>query len=91
MPENAEEKFNTGLSVLEMTRTAGWRWLEAEIQKELALELKELKDFDLESLGTEQIAAEYLRHRANVAAYQNILDIVARAIDEKETAAKNLN
>ena len=87
MPETDGEKFSAGLSVLEMTRTAGWHWLEAEIRKELELELKELQDFDLQDLGTEQIAAQYLEHRANAAAYKKILYIVQSAIDGKDEAA----
>ena len=87
---NDEAKFNAGLSVLEMTRTAGWHWLEAEIRKELNIELKELQDFDLEDLGAEQIAAEYLEHRANAAAYKKILAMVQSAIEEKDQAARGM-
>lgn len=90
MPEITEEKFSVGLSVLEMTRTAGWHWLEAEIRKELGIELKELQDFDLEDLGTEQIAAEYLEHRANAAAYKKILFMVQSAIDGKDEAGRTM-
>ncbi len=88
MPDIDEEKFSTGLSVLEMTRTAGWHWLEAEIRKELEMETKELQDFDLDGLGTEQIAAEYLRHKANVNAYKNVLFIVQSAIDGRDETGR---
>lgn len=91
MPGNDEEKFSAGLSVLEMTRTAGWHWLETEIRKELDIELKELQDFDLEDLGTEQIAAGYLEHRANAAAYKKILAMVQSAIEEKDEAAQGMS
>ncbi len=91
MPENNEEKFSVGLSVLEMTRTAGWKWLEAEIRKELDMERKELCDFDLEGLGVEQIAAEYLRHRANIHAFEQILSRAELAIVDKDEAARQMN
>ncbi len=91
MDGNDEEKFSAGLSVLEMTRTAGWHWLEAEIRKELDIELNDLQNFSLENLGTEQIAAAYLEHRANAAAYQKILNMVRSAIDEKDSVAGVMN
>lgn len=90
MPENNEETFATGLSILEMIRTPGWQWLEEEILKELDMERKELLDFDLEGLGIEQIAAEYLRHRANVHAFKKVLFRVELAITDKESAAQKM-
>ncbi len=87
MPDTNEEKFRTGLAVLEMSRTAGWQWLENEIRRELDMERKELREFELEDLGVGQIAAEYLRHRAGVEAFEKILFIVEAAIRQKDEAA----
>ena len=88
MPETNEEKFDTGLAALEMTRSPGWQWLEEKITSELKIENNELRNFDLTGLGVEQVAAEYLRHRANLNAYENLLAMVKTAIEEKEDAAQ---
>ena len=39
--ETNEEKFEAGIAVLEMARTAGWKWLEGKIREELAIEYVE--------------------------------------------------
>lgn len=87
MPETDEDKFRTGLAVLEMSRTAGWQWLENEIRRELDIERKELRQFELEGLSVGQIAAGYLRHRAGVEAFEKILFMVEAAIKQKDEAA----
>ncbi len=87
MPENSEEKFDTGLAVLEMTRTEGWQWLEGKIREELRLEYNELRDIEIAGKIAEQIASDYLQHRANVRAYEKTLSMVEDAIQKKEAAA----
>lgn len=82
-----EEKFDTGLAVLGMVRTAGWKWLEAKIRAELAIEYAELRDFDISGKTAEQIASDYLQRRANANAYEKILALVDDAIREKDEAA----
>jgi hypothetical protein len=88
MAGTSEEKFNIGLAVLEMTRTDGWRWLKEKIEEELRIEYSELREFDIAGKTAEQIASEYLQHRANANAYEKILSMVETAIQEKEEAAK---
>jgi len=83
-----EEKFNIGLAVLEMTRTDGWRWLEQKIKEELRIEYGELREFEIADKTTEQIASEYLQHRANANAYEKVLSMVETALKEKEEAAE---
>lgn len=90
MPTN-EQKFETGLAVLEMSRTAGWKWLETKIQKEIAFEFQELHEMEIAEKTAEQIASEYLQHRANVNAFEKILNIVELAVSEKEEAAEAMN
>lgn len=82
-----EEKFDTGLAVLEMTRTDGWRWLEEKIKEELRIEYSELREFEITGKTAEQIASEYLQHRANANAYEKILSMVETAVKGKEEAA----
>jgi len=86
-----EQKFETGLAVLEMSRTAGWKWLEAKIQKEIVFEFQELREMEIAGKTAEQIASEYLQHRANVNAFEKILNIVELAVSEKEEAAEAMN
>jgi uncharacterized protein YukE len=83
-----EEKFDTGLAVLEMTRTDGWRWLEEKIKEELRIEYGELREFEITGKTAEQIASEYLQHRANANTYEKILSMVETAIKGKEEAAE---
>lgn len=82
-----EEKFENGLAVLEMTRTEGWKWLEARIREELKIEYAELREMDIEGKTAEQIASDYLQHRANANAYEKVLAMVETAIREKDEAA----
>lgn len=82
-----EEKFEIGLAVLGMVRTAGWKWLEGKIRAELAIEYVELRDFDISGKTVEQIASDYLQRRANANAYEKILTLVDDAIREKDEAA----
>lgn len=82
-----EEKFENGLAVLEMTRTEGWKRLEAKIREELAIELTELRELDVAGKTAEQIASDYLQHRANANAYEKVLAMVETAVREKDEAA----
>lgn len=83
-----EEKFETGLAVLEMARTAGWKWLEGKIREELAIEYRELREFEIIGKTSEEIASDYLQHRANANAYEKVLSMVETAIHEKDAAAE---
>ncbi len=85
--ETNEEKFEAGLAVLEMARTAGWKWLEGKIREELAIEYKELREFEISGKTSEEIASDYLQHRANANAYEKILSMVETAIRDKDEAA----
>lgn len=88
MPQTNEEKFETGLAVLEMSKTKGWKWLEERIRSELRIEYSEIREFEIAGKTAEQIASEYLQHRANLNAYEKILAMVGLAIEEKDEAAK---
>jgi hypothetical protein len=85
--QDNEQKFETGLAALEMARTAGWKWLESKIQQEIAIELRELREMDVEGKTAEQIASEYLQHRANANAFEKILNMVTIAVKEKDEVA----
>lgn len=85
--ETNEEKFEAGLAVLEMARTAGWKWLEGKIREELVIEYKELREFEISGKTSEEIASDYLQHRANANAYEKVLSMVETAILEKDEAA----
>lgn len=86
--DNNEEKFEAGLAVLEMARTAGWKWMEGKIRQELSMEYGELREFEVIGKTAEEIASEYLQHRANANAYEKILTLVDTAIREKDEAAE---
>ena len=90
MPENSEEKFDKGLAVLEMTRTEGWQWLDQQIREELRMEYGELRDIEIAGKTAEQIASDYLQHRANVKAFEKVLALVENAIAEKDQAAEEM-
>lgn len=83
-----EEKFEAGLAVLEMSRTAGWKLLEVKIRQEILIEYDELREFEVAGKTAEEIASEYLQHRANANAYEKILTLVDTAIREKDEAAE---
>lgn len=89
--ETNEEKFEAGLAVLEMARTAGWKWLEGRIREELAIEYRELREFEISGKTSEEIASIYLQHRANVNAYEKVLSMVETALHEKDEAAGAMN
>ncbi|MFA5961917.1 MAG: hypothetical protein WC848_04510 [Parcubacteria group bacterium] len=89
--ESNEKKFEAGLAVLEMTRTSGWKWLEVKIREELVIEYAELREFEIIGKTSEEIAADYLQHRANANAYEKILSLVETAIREKDEAASDMN
>jgi hypothetical protein len=91
MPQTNEEKLDAGLAVLEMSRTRGWKWLEERIQTELRIEYVELREFEVSGKTAEQIAAEYLQHRAAVNSYEKIMGMVVAAINEKDEAAEAMN
>ncbi len=90
MPTN-EQKFETGLAVLEMARTAGWKWLEAKIRKEIDMASRELLEMEIAGATSEEIASEFLRQRAIINAFEKVLRMVEMAINEKEEAAKIMN
>lgn len=89
--ETNEKKFEAGLAVLEMARTAGWKWLEGKIREELAIEYKELRELEIAGKTSEEIASDYLQHRANANAYEKVLNLVEIAIKEKDEAAGAMN
>jgi hypothetical protein len=86
-----EQKFETGLAVLEMARTAGWKWLETKIREEIAIDLQELREMEIAEKTAEQIASDYLQHRANLNAFEKILNMVETAVREKDEAADAMN
>jgi len=89
--ETNEEKFEAGIAVLEMSRTAGWKWLEGKIREELAIEYAELREFEIVGKTSEEIASDYLQHRANANAYEKIISMVENAVREKDEAASAMN
>ena len=89
--ETNEEKFEAGIAVLEMARTAGWKWLEGKIREELAIEYVELREFEITGKTSEEIASDYLQHRANANAYEKIISMVENAVREKDEAANAMN
>lgn len=90
MPTN-EQKFETGLAVLAMSRTAGWKWLEGKIREEIALSWQELREMEIAGKTAEQIASEYLQQRAIINAFEKILNLVETAVREKDEAAEAMN
>ena len=86
-----EQKFETGLAVLAMSRTAGWKWLETKIREEIAINLQELREMEIAEKTAEQIASDYLQHRANLNAFEKILNMVETAVREKDEAADAMN
>lgn len=91
MPENSEEKFNIGLSVLEMTRTAGWQWLEKKIQQELEIERNDWYEYDPDDIDIQRIGSECLRRTITAHAYEKILLMVQSAIYGKDEAAEEMS
>jgi len=90
MEESNEQKLNTGLNVLDMTKTPGWKWFETKIQEELRIANNEIRTMDVEGMTIEKIASEYLQLRANINAYESVLAMVGTALAEKESAAEAL-
>lgn len=86
-----EQKFETGLAVLEMARTAGWKWLEAKIRKEIDIASRELLEMEIVGETSEQIASEYLQQRAVINAFEKILNLVETAVREKDEVAEAMN
>lgn len=79
----AEEEYNKGRAIWDMTQTEGWSILEQEIKDEMKFERNELTTLDLKDKSDSQIVAEYLQHRANIRAYQKILNKVESLLQQR--------
>ncbi|MEN9558407.1 MAG: hypothetical protein RL141_776 [Candidatus Parcubacteria bacterium] len=90
MKDEYEKQLEVGMNVLEMTKSPGWKWLEAKIRDELRITNSELRTMNVEGMTIEKIASEYLQMRANINAYEGVLAMVATALEAKEEAAKAL-
>ena len=90
MNESNEAKLEVGMNVLEMTKSPGWRWLEAKIREELRIAYTEMRTMDVEGKSDGVIAAAYLQVRANINAYESVLAMIETALTEKEEAARAL-
>jgi hypothetical protein len=86
MPINYEEKLNQGRAISEMVKTEGWDLFSKKIKEEIKIEHDQIRSFDLEGKGLQDIAAEYIRHRESVNAYESVLSIVDDFLAKKVEA-----
>ena len=71
-----EELLDKGRAVQDMVKMDGWRVIEERIRQELKDEYELIRDFPIKDRSLQEIAAEYLEHRANLNAYERVLGFV---------------
>lgn len=72
----SEQKSEEGLAVQDMIKMKGWKILEARIKREIQDEYELIRSFPIEKKPLQEIAAEYLEHRANLNAYERVLGFI---------------
>ncbi len=73
-----------------MQDTIGWQILESKINEEIKDENNEIRKFDVEGRGLQDIGAEYLRHREKINGLERIFEIIQEFITAKEEAEAKL-
>lgn len=87
---NYEEKLNQGRAISEMVRMEGWGIFSGKIKEEIKRERDEIRSFELEGKGLQDIAAEYIRHREILNAYERVLEIIDDFMASKKDAEDHL-
>ena len=71
-----EELLDKGRAIQDMVKMEGWQVLEQRIKEEIKDEYDLIRDFPIKDRALQEIAAEYLEHRANLNAYERVLGFV---------------
>lgn len=71
-----EELLDKGRAIQDMVKMEGWQVLEQRIKEEIKDEYDLIRDFPIKDRVLQEIAAEYLEHRANLNAYERVLGFV---------------
>jgi hypothetical protein len=74
--ELKEKRTEEGLAVQDMIKMKGWKIYEARVKRELQDEYDLIRTFPIEKRSLQEIAAEYLEHRANLNAYERALGFI---------------
>jgi len=74
--EISEIEKEESWAIQDMIKTKGWSVFEARIKREIKDEYDLIRDFPIEKRNLQEIAAEYLTHRANLNAYEGVLSFI---------------
>lgn len=90
MAKDLEKDIEDGRAINEMLATLGWQILEKKIRQETKDEVDQIRSFEIEGKGLQEIAAEYLEHRGNLNAYERIFEFIQEFLTAKEDAENKL-
>jgi hypothetical protein len=85
-----EKDIEIGRGINEMKSTAGWQTLEKKIREEIKAETDQIRSFEIEKKGLQEIAAEYLQHREKMNGLERIFEIIQEFLTAKEEAEDKL-
>ncbi len=74
--ELKEIKSEEALAIQDMIKMRGWQIFEARIKQEIQDEYDLIRNFPIEKRALQEIAAEYLEHRANLNAFERALGFI---------------
>lgn len=74
--ELLERETEEGRAIQDMIKMKGWTVLEQRIKREIKDEYDLIRSFPIEGKPLQEIAAEYLEHRANLNAYERVLGFI---------------
>lgn len=71
-----EELLDKGRAVQDMIKMEGWQVIKERVEREIKDEYNLIREFPIKDRALQEIAAEYLEHRANLNAYERVLGFV---------------
>ena len=86
MAKDLEQQLKEGRAIQDLTRSEGWQILDQRIKREIKDEYDLLRNFPIEQKGLQEIAAEYIKHRERLNAFEDVFDFIKEFLTAKENA-----
>lgn len=90
MAKDFEKDLEEGNKIQDLVRSEGWQILEQKIRQAIKDENGMIRNFPIEERALQEIAAEYLDHRANLNAYEKVFDFIQDFLTAKKEAENKL-
>ncbi len=90
MAKDFEKDLEDGKKIQDMVRSGGWQILEQRIRQAIKDENGLIRNFPIEERALQEIAAEYLDHRANLNAYEKVFEFIKDFLTAKKEAEDKL-